>query len=77
MKADWGARSNANAEVKRPFFLVILAILLAELVLFGLSDTAISIADTSVPNSEATSGVNDSSSATATITITMTGALND
>ena len=36
--------------MKRLVFLVTLAILLAGLTLFGLSDTAISIADTSIPN---------------------------
>ncbi len=36
--------------MKRPYFLAILAIMLAGIVLFGVGDTAISIADTSVPN---------------------------
>lgn len=36
---------------------VILAIVLAELVLFGLSDTSISNADTGVPNDEGASGI--------------------
>jgi len=35
-----------GVDVSRPFFIVILVILLAGLGLFGLSDTAISIADT-------------------------------
>jgi hypothetical protein len=52
---------------------VIIGIVLAVLVLFGLSDTVISIADTGVPNNEATSSVSkaSNSSASATITITM------
>jgi hypothetical protein len=64
--------------VNRPFLLVTLAIILAGLVLLGLSNTVISIADTSTPDNEATSRVSkaSNSSASATITITMTGALN-
>jgi len=60
-------------EAKRPLFLIILAFMLAGLVLFGLSDTAVSTADTGVPNSDATSSVSkaSNSSASATITITM------
>lgn len=59
--------------MKKPFLLATLAIILTGLVLFGLSDTSISIADTGVPNSEATSSVSkaSNSSASATITITM------
>ena len=59
--------------MKKPFLLVILAIILAGLVLLGLSDTSISIADTGVPNNETTSSISktDNSSASATITITM------
>lgn len=52
-------------EAKKP--LIILAILAAGRVLFGLSDIDISIADTSNSNNEITSN----SSASATITITM------
>ena len=57
----------------KKLLLVILAILLAGLTLFGLSDTAISIADTGVPNNETTSSISkaSNSSASATITITM------
>lgn len=64
--------------MNRPFLLVTLAIILAGLVLLGLSNTVISIADTSTPDNEATSRVSkaSNSSASATITITMTGALN-
>jgi hypothetical protein len=64
--------------VKWPFLLASLAIILAGLVLFGLSDTVISIADTaSIPDNEVTSSEADNSSATATITITMYAMAND
>jgi hypothetical protein len=65
--------------MKRLTVLLTLAILLAGLILFGLSDTAISIADTTLPNNEAAcSGSQaNNSSASATITITMTGTLNE
>jgi hypothetical protein len=60
-------------EVKKPFLLATLAILLAGLVLLGLSDTSISIADTSTPDNEITSSISkaSNSSASATIIITM------
>ena len=60
-------------EVKRAFFLIIVAIILVGAVLFGLSDTAISIADSGVPDNEAASSISkaSNSSASATITITM------
>jgi len=61
-------------EAKKP--LVILAIQFAELVLFGLSDSAISIADTSNSNNEVTGSIGNSSTS-ATIMITMTGILNE
>ena len=59
--------------MKRPFFVVTLVIILAGLILFGLSDTVISITDTSVLGKEATSSISkaSNSSASATITITM------
>jgi beta-lactamase regulating signal transducer with metallopeptidase domain len=65
--------------VKKSFFLVILAILLAGLILFRLSDTAISVADTVNFNNEVTSTMSKASNspASATITITMTGILNE
>lgn len=47
--------------MKRPVFLIIFAILLLVSVLLGLSDTDISVADTSVPNDEATSSVSKAS----------------
>ena len=63
----------------RLFFLAILVVLLAGVVLFGLSDAVISIADTSIPDNEVTSSVSkaNNSSASAAITITMTGELNE
>jgi len=51
-------------EAKKP--LVILAILVAGLILFGLTDTAVSIADTGTSNQ-----VTNNYSASTTITITM------
>lgn len=56
----------------RPFFVTILAILLTVLVLFGSSDTVISVADTSVPDNELMSSEANNASATAGIRITMT-----
>jgi hypothetical protein len=53
--------------------LVIPAIQISRQILIGLSDSVISIADTSIPNNEVTGN----SSASATITITMTGILNE
>ena len=59
--------------MRRSFVLAILAILLVGLILFGLSDTEISVADTGVPSNEATGSMSkaNNSSASATITITM------
>jgi hypothetical protein len=59
--------------------LTILAMMLALLILFSLSDAAISTADTGAPDKEATSSVSkaSNSSAGATISITMTGILNE
>ena len=66
-------------KVKRLVAVVTPAILMVGLVLLGLSDTGISIADTSVPDNEAASSVNKAgnSSASAAITITMTGILKE
>jgi hypothetical protein len=66
----------------RPFFVTILAIILAGTVLFGVRDTALSIADTSVPDLallliETASSKANNSSASAGIVITMTGVLNE
>ena len=59
--------------MQKPFLLAAIAVMLAGLVLFGLSDTDISTADTGIPDNETTSSVNEASnsSASATITITM------
>lgn len=59
--------------MKKLFVVVILALLLAGLVLFGLSDTAISVADTSIPDNEGVGSISKTgnSSASTTITITM------
>jgi len=57
-------------EVKRPFFVAILAIIIVGLALSGLNDTRIAVANTNVPNDEVTSSASNSS-ASATITIMM------
>ena len=68
-----------RVEMKRRVTVVILAILVAVLVLFGLNDTDIAIADTSIPDNEVASSVSKAgnSSASATIMTTMTVALNE
>ena len=61
--------------MRRLAVLVALVVILAGLVLSGISEGSPSIADTSIPNNEVTNSVNQSdnpSSATARITITMT-----
>jgi hypothetical protein len=65
--------------MKRLTVLLTLAILVAGLVLLGLSDTVISLPDTSLSPNEVTSNVSkvSNSSATATITITMYTLPND
>jgi len=65
--------------VKKPFFAIILIVILVGLFLSGLGDTAISVADTSIPGVEVNSSVSkaSNSSASGTITITMTGVLNE
>ena len=57
--------------------LVILTTLVSGPILFGPSDSVISIADTSNSNNEVTSNEASNSSASATIMITMTGVLNE
>jgi len=47
--------------VSRLFFLTILLVLLERLALIGLSDTDISVADTSIPNNEITNSVSKNS----------------
>lgn len=50
--------------------LVALVVILAGLVLSGISDNKISTADTSIPNNEIASSVNQTNSATLAITMT-------
>ena len=59
--------------------LVMLGILLAGLVLLGLNDTRISVADSSIPDNKTTTSQAEAnnSSASTTITITMTGVLTE
>jgi hypothetical protein len=61
----------------RPFLPVTPAIMLAGIVLFGIGDAVISIADTSVPDNEITSSRADNASASAGIRITMTGVVDE
>jgi hypothetical protein len=65
--------NEGEEAVSRLVISVTLVVLLLGLILFGLSDNAISIADTSVPNNEVASSISkaSNSSASATITITM------
>ena len=65
--------------MKRLLTIVTLAILLVGLVLLGLSDTAISIGDTSIPDNEVASRISkaSNSSASAIITITMYAVANE
>jgi len=65
--------------VKRPLYLVTLAIIIVGLLVFVSSDTLISIADTTVPDNEVTSSVSkaSNSSETAGIRITMTGVTDE
>ena len=53
-------------------FLIILAILFAGLILFCLSDTSISVADTGIPDSEATTSQIKASNSSASTIITIT-----
>ena len=48
----WNLNWIAEKGVKRLTFLIILAILLAGLILFGLTDLNISVADTNIPDNE-------------------------
>ena len=65
--------------MKRLAIIVTTAVLLLGLVLLGLNDTNIAVADTSVYDIETTirQPVASNSSESATITITMTGVLNE
>jgi hypothetical protein len=58
--------------MKKPFLLAALAILLAGLILLGLSDTSTSIADTGVPNNEVARSISEASNSSAGTTITIT-----
>lgn len=55
--------------MRTPFVLVILAILVAGLVLFGLSDAAVS--DASIPDNEAASSISEAGNSPASTAITM------
>lgn len=70
---------HEEVEVQKLFFAVMPAIILIELTLVVLSDTAISNDDAVSPDNEVAGSVSraSNSSATATITITMTGRLNE
>ena len=60
--------------MKRLIVLVTLLVILAGLVLSGISDTSISIADTNILDNKVSSGLSEadgSDSASATVTITM------
>jgi len=74
-----GIINQETVEVKRLVTRVILAVPLVGIVLFDLSDTDISVADTSIPNDEVASNVSKvrNSSASARTTITMTGILDE
>ena len=58
--------------MKRLVTVVTLTILLVGLILLGLTDKDISVADTNVPNNEATSSVSKAGNASASATITIT-----
>lgn len=61
--------------MKRVIVLVTLLVLLAGLLLSGIGDTSVSIADTDIPGNKVTSSATEgnNSSASATITVTMPG----
>jgi len=58
--------------MRRSFVLVALAILLAGLILFCLSDTSISVADTGIADSKVVSSISKASNSSASATITIT-----
>ncbi len=61
--------------MKSLIVLVTLLVILAGLVLSGISDTSAAVADSSIPSNEVTSSVNETAnSANATMTITWTTA---
>jgi len=53
--------------VRGPFFVVILAVLLARLTLCGLGDTAISVAHTSIPDNRTIHSVSETGYSLATV----------
>jgi len=57
--------------VKKPFLLAILAIILAGLVILGLSDTNISITDIGIVDNETNSSISKANNSSAGATITM------
>lgn len=63
--------------MKRLVTVVTLAVLAVGLILLGLGDTDISIADTSVPDNEVASSVSKAGNSSASATITMTGVFNE
>ena len=65
--------------MKRLVIVVTPAILLVGLVLLGLNDTSIALADTSTPDNEVANSISKASNSSAcnTITITMTGILDE
>jgi len=63
--------------VKRLVTVVTLAILLVGLIILGLSDSDISVADTSIPYNEVTSSISKAGNSSASATITMTGVFNE
>lgn len=71
--------NREETEVKRLVPVIVLGILLAGLVLLGLGDTHIAVADTNVYYIETTVGQPEAgnSSASGVITITMTGVLDE
>jgi len=64
--------NQEEVEVKRLVTVTILALLLVGVVLFGLTDKGISIADTSTPNNEIASSATNTSNSSASVTITIT-----
>ena len=66
-----GSKRQEMSGIRRLVIIATLAILLAALVLLGSQDKGVSVADTSVPDSEVATSVSRSSSASAGMTITM------
>lgn len=64
-----GIIQSGGVEVKRPVTVVTPVILLAGLILFGLTDLNISVADTSIPDNKITTGQTEASGSSATAVI--------